>query len=112
MPGFPSGPIRPNTRAGLPLTASVLMPAVRRSLAVRGSVAAVALVIGRKGTVTAMATPDARICRRVRRVPTLAGSQVFQVFSASRTFWIAASQSKGGSGGRGLGEVVIGVSFL
>src|SRR5437667_6613039 len=68
MPGFPFGPIRPNTRAGLPLTASVLMPAVRRSLAVRGSGAAVAVVIGRKGIVTAMATPDARICRRVRRV--------------------------------------------
>src|SRR2546425_11194851 len=67
MPGFPFGPIRPNTRAGLPLTASVLMPAVRRSLAVRGC-AAVALVIGRKGIVTAMATPDARICRRGRRV--------------------------------------------
>src|SRR5882724_3344100 len=68
MPGFPFGPTRPNTRADLPLTASVLMPAVRRSLAVRGSGAAVALVIGRKGIVTAMATPDARICRRVRRV--------------------------------------------
>jgi len=68
MPGFPFGPIRPNTRAGLPLTASVLIPAVRRSLAVRGSGAAVALVIGRKGIVTAMATPDPRICRRVRRV--------------------------------------------
>src|SRR5712692_2217366 len=73
MPGFTFDPIRPNTRAGLPLTASVLMPAVRRSLAARGSGAAVALVavalvIGRKGIVTAMATPDARICRRVRRV--------------------------------------------
>src|SRR5882672_8423223 len=64
MPGFPFGPIRPNTRAGLPLTASVLVPAVRR----RASGAAVALIIGRKGIVTAMATPDARNCRRVRRV--------------------------------------------
>src|SRR2546429_9464535 len=64
MPGFPFGPIRPNARAGLPLTSSVLMPAVRRSLAVRGSGAAVALVIGRKGVVTALATPDARSCRR------------------------------------------------
>ncbi len=34
-------------------------------LPVRGSGAAVALVIGRKGIVTAMATPDARICRRL-----------------------------------------------
>src|SRR3989442_14750357 len=112
MPGFPFGPIRPNTRAGLPLTASVLMPAVRRSLAVRGSGAAVALVIGRKGIVTAMATPDARICRRVRRGATLAGSRVFQASSASRTLGIAASRSKGGSGGRGLGDVVMVGAFL
>src|SRR5882724_11982965 len=68
MPGFPFRPIRPNTCAGLPLTASVLVPAVRRSLVVRGSGAAVALIIGRKGIVTPMATPYARICRRVRRV--------------------------------------------
>src|SRR5438093_11828126 len=108
MPGFPFGPTRPNTRAGLPLTSSVLMPAVRRSLAARGSGAAVALVIGRKGIVTAMATPDARICRRVRRVATLAGSRVFQASSASRTFWIAASRSKGGT----LGDVVIAMLLL
>src|SRR5882672_9343214 len=67
MPGFPFGPIRPNTRAGLPLTVRVLVPAVRRSLAVRSSGAAAARVIGKKGIVPAiMATPDARICRRVR----------------------------------------------
>jgi hypothetical protein len=39
MPDFPFGPIRPNTRAGLPLRARVLVAAVRRSLA--GSRAAV-----------------------------------------------------------------------
>src|ERR1700730_8214838 len=66
MPGFPFGPIRPNTRAGLPLTARVLVPAVRRSLAVPGSGAAAARVIGRRGIVPARATPDARIRRRVR----------------------------------------------
>src|SRR5260370_40219875 len=66
MPGFPFGPMRPNTRAGLPLTASVLVPAVRRSLAVRVSGAAVARVVGRKGIAPAIATPDARICRRGR----------------------------------------------
>src|ERR1700688_188650 len=63
MPGFPFGPMRPNTRAGLPLTARVLVPAVRRSLAVRVSDAAAAR--GRKGIVPAIATPDATICRRV-----------------------------------------------
>src|SRR6266481_3751357 len=68
MPGFPFGPIRPNTRAGLPLTARVLVPAVRIKLAVRGSGAAEACVLGRKGIVPAMATPDARICRRLRSV--------------------------------------------
>src|SRR5260370_28607485 len=68
MPGFPFGPIRPNARAGLPLTVRVLVPAVRRSLAVRDSGAATVRVIGRKGIVPAMATPDARICRRVRSV--------------------------------------------
>ena len=67
MPGFPSGPIRPNTRAGLSLTSRVLVPAVRRISAVRGSGAAAARVIGRKGIVpAAMATPEARIRRRVR----------------------------------------------
>src|SRR5713226_7928416 len=68
MPGFPFGPIRPNTRAGLPLTARVLVPAVRRSSAVRGSGAAAVRVTGRKGIVPAMATPDARIRRRVSSV--------------------------------------------
>jgi hypothetical protein len=68
MPGFPFGPIRPNTRAGLPLTVSVLVPAVRRSLAVRDSGAATARVIGSKGIVPAMAAPAARICRRLRSV--------------------------------------------
>src|SRR5438128_11916052 len=67
MPGFPFGPIRPNTCAGLPLTARVLVPAVRRSLAGLASGAAVALIIGRKGMETAMATPDAGNCRRGRR---------------------------------------------
>src|SRR5260370_6931553 len=64
MPGFPFGPMRPNTRAGLPLTARVLVPAVRRSLPVRGSGAAAARVVGRKGIVPAIAAPDARTCRR------------------------------------------------
>src|ERR1700720_4202891 len=68
MPGFPFGPIRPNTRADLPFTARVRVPAVRRSLAEQISGAAVAGVIGRKGIALAMATPDARICRRVRSV--------------------------------------------
>src|SRR5580700_1733044 len=68
MPGFPFGPMRPNTRAGLPLTARVLVPAVRRSLPVRGSGAAAARVVGRKGIVPAIAAPDARTCRRVRSV--------------------------------------------
>src|ERR1700692_2898921 len=67
MPGFAFGPIRPNTRAGLPLTSRVLVPAVRRSLAVWVSGAAVVRGIDRKGIVPATATPDARIiCRRVR----------------------------------------------
>src|ERR1700738_4794127 len=68
MPGFPFGPIRLNTRAGLPLTTRVLVPAVRRRLAVPGSGAAATRVIGRKGIVPAMATPDARMWRRVRSV--------------------------------------------
>src|SRR5712691_1764489 len=69
MPGFPFGPIRPNTRAGLPLTERVLVPVVRRSLAAGISGAAVARRICRKGSVRAIATPDARmICRRVRSV--------------------------------------------
>src|ERR1700732_1016774 len=66
MPGFPFGPVRLNTRAGLPLTARVLVPAVRRSLAVDVPGAAVARVAGRKGIAPAIATPDATICRRVR----------------------------------------------
>jgi hypothetical protein len=67
MPGFAFGPIRPNTRAGLPLTSRVLVPAVRRSLAVWVSGAAVARGIDKKGIVPATATPDPRIiCRRVR----------------------------------------------
>src|SRR5260370_41588447 len=66
MPGFPFGPMRPNTRAGLPLTARVLVPAVRRSLPVRGPGAAAARVVGRKGIVPAIAAPDARTCRRGR----------------------------------------------
>src|SRR5882762_8300788 len=66
MPGFPFGPTRPNTRAALPLTARVLVPAVRRSSASRGSDAAAARSFVRKGIVPAMATLDARICRRVR----------------------------------------------
>src|SRR5258706_14929035 len=68
MPGFPFGPIRPKTRAGLPLTSRVLVPAVRRSLAASVSGAAVARVAGRKGIPPAIATPDARICRRVSSV--------------------------------------------
>src|SRR5258706_7157294 len=68
MPGFPFGPIRPKTRAGLPLTSRVLVPAVRRSLAASVSGAAVARVAGRKGIAPAIATPDARICRRVINV--------------------------------------------
>src|SRR6266404_15182 len=69
MPGFPFGPIRPKTRAGLPLTARVLVPAVRRSLAASVSGAAVARGIRRKGIAPAIATPDARmICRRLRSV--------------------------------------------
>jgi hypothetical protein len=69
MPGFPFGPMRPNTRAGLPLTSRVLVPAVRRSAAaVRDSGAAAARSVVRKGIVPAMATLDARICRRVRSV--------------------------------------------
>src|SRR5882672_11071675 len=69
MPGFAFGPIRRNTRAGLPLTSRVLVPAVRRSLAVWVSGAAVARGIDRKGIVPATATPDARIiCLRVRPV--------------------------------------------
>src|ERR1700681_3883417 len=67
MPGFAFGPIRLNTRAGLPLTSRVLVPAVRRGLALWVSGAAVARGIDRKGIVPATATPDARIiCRRVR----------------------------------------------
>src|SRR6202040_659024 len=66
MPGSPFGPMRPNTLAGLPLTARVLVPAVRRSSAVRGSGAAAARSFVRKGIVPTMATLDARICRRVR----------------------------------------------
>src|SRR5216683_3184850 len=66
MPGFPFGPTRPNTRAALPLTARVLVPAVRRSSASRGSDAAAARSFVKKGIVPAMATLDARICRRVR----------------------------------------------
>src|SRR5258707_14819205 len=68
MPGFPFGPIRPNTRADLPLTARVLVPTVRRSLAASVSGAAMARGIRRKGIAPAIATPDARICRRVRSV--------------------------------------------
>src|SRR5260370_41096996 len=66
MPGFPFGPTRPNTRAALPLTARVLVPAVRRSSASRGSDAAAARSFVKKGIVPAMATLDARICRRGR----------------------------------------------
>src|SRR5258708_3706988 len=65
MPGFPFGPMRSNTRAGLPLTERILVPAVRRSLAVGASGVAAARVMGSKAIVPAMATPDARICRRV-----------------------------------------------
>src|SRR6202035_2838161 len=68
MPGLPFGPMRPNTRAGLPLTARVLVPAVRRTPAARGSGAAAARSFVRKGMEPAMATLDARICRRVRDV--------------------------------------------
>jgi hypothetical protein len=68
MPGFPFGPIRPNTCADLPLTERVLVPAVRRRLEVRGSGAATTRGIDRKGITPAIATPDVRICRRVRRV--------------------------------------------
>src|SRR3979411_2866668 len=68
MPGFPVGPVRPKTRADLPLTLRVLVPAVRRSLAVRGSGAAAAWVMGSRGIVPAIAAPDARIWRRVRSV--------------------------------------------
>src|SRR5947209_8558824 len=68
MPGFPFGPMRPNTRAALPLTARVLVPAVRRSAAVRGSGAAAARSFVRNGIAAAIATPDVRICRRVRSV--------------------------------------------
>jgi hypothetical protein len=67
-PGFPFGPTRSNTCAGLPLTERILVPAVRRSLAVRGSGAAAAPVTGRKGITPAMAAPDARMRRRVRSV--------------------------------------------
>src|SRR5258708_40298539 len=66
MPGFPLGPMRPNTRAGLPLTARVLVPAVRRSAAVWGSGAAAARSFVRKGIAAAIATLEARICRRGR----------------------------------------------
>src|SRR3981189_2497344 len=69
MRGFPFGPVRPKTRAGLPLTSRVLVPAVRRSLAVRGSGVAAARGVCRKGIAPAIATPDARMsCRRVRSV--------------------------------------------
>src|SRR5882762_1192693 len=61
--------MRPNTRGGLSLTARVLVPAVRRSLALRGSGGAAARALGTKEIVPAMATPDASmICRRVRSV--------------------------------------------
>src|SRR5258708_35751759 len=66
MPGFPFGPTRPNTRAGLPTTSRVLVPAVRRSVALPVSGAAAAR--GRKGIAPAIATPDARICRRGRKL--------------------------------------------
>src|SRR6266446_471868 len=66
MPGIPFGPMRPNTLAGLPLTARVLVPAVRRSAAVRVSGAAAARSFVRKGIAAAIAALDARICRRVR----------------------------------------------
>src|SRR5882762_3494919 len=65
MPGFAFGPIRPNTRADLPLTSRVLVPAVRRSLAEPVSGAAKIRVGDRNGIVPAIATPVARICRRV-----------------------------------------------
>jgi len=57
MPGFPFGPIRPNTRAGCRGHRGFLVPAVRRSLAVRVSGAAVAAVL-HEGHV-AITAPDA-----------------------------------------------------
>jgi hypothetical protein len=68
MPGFPFGPIRPNTRADLPLTERVLVPAVGRSSALRDWGAAAARAVGWKGIAPAMATAHARISRRVRSV--------------------------------------------
>src|ERR1700737_101145 len=67
MPGLPFGPIRLNTRAALPLTERVLVPAVKESAAA-GSGAVAARAVGRKEIVPAMATPDARISRRGRSV--------------------------------------------
>src|ERR1700694_4645392 len=68
MPGFPFGPVRPNTRAALPWTSRVLVPAVRRNSAPRVSGAAVTRAIRSKGIAPAIATPDARIWRRLGSV--------------------------------------------